>query len=124
MPRFRDKRLNIRVSDYERDFILKNMQLNGFKNVTDYFIECIAKHETTVVDTRPLLAVKNEINKIGVNVNQVAKIANTGRNVDNDMVLTLKKSIDEMRAIVNKAFIKGAYNGIHENRADKIGNAS
>ena len=119
MPRLRDTRLNIRVTEKEKEFILKNMQKNGFRNVTDFFIECITRHKTTVVDTVPLLAVKTEINKVGVNVNQIAKVANTGRTVNNEMLELLKKHIDEMRAIVNKAFVKEADNGIYENCADK-----
>ena len=123
MSRHRDKRLNIRVTETERDFIIKNMQQNGLRNVTDFFIECIIKHKTVVINTMPLLAVKNELNKIGVNINQIAKIANTTRNVDNATLLSLQKSIDEMRTIVNKAFTKEAEDGIHENRTDKNGNA-
>ena len=123
MPRHRDKRLNIRVTEAERDFIIKNMQQNGLRNVTDFFIECIIKHKTVVINTIPLLTVKNELNKIGVNINQIAKIANTTRNVDNATLLSLQKSIEEMREIVNKAFTKEAKDGIHENRTDKNGNA-
>ncbi len=69
-------------------------------------------------------AVKNEINKIGVNINQIAKIANTGRDVNYNMVLVLKQYIDEMRAIINKAFIKGADYGVHKDSTDKDGNTS
>ena len=124
MPRKRDTRLNIRVNEEEKDFILKNMQKNGFKNVTDFLIECITRHKTTVVDTMPLFAVKNEINKVGVNINQVAKIANTGRTVNYDMLLELQKDIDKMHNIVNNAFAKEIDDGLHENRTDKDRNAS
>lgn len=124
MPRIRDTRLNIRVTEEEKEFILKSMQNNSFRNVTDFIIECITQHKTTVVDTMPLMAVKNEINKVGVNVNQIAKVANTNRTVNTDMLQLLKKYIDEMRAIVNKAFAKEVDDGIHKNCADKNRHAS
>ena len=119
MPRIRDTRLNIRVTEEEKEFILKSMQNNSFRNVTDFIIECITQHKTMVVDTMPLMAVKNEINKVGVNVNQIAKVANTNRTVNTDMLQLLKKYIDEMRAIVNKAFAREVDDGIHENCTDK-----
>ena len=65
----------------------------------------------------PLLAVKNEMSRIGSNINQIARVANTSKSIYRSDVLRLENEVDELREIVHKNFmtIKDAKeNGLHE----------
>ena len=104
MGRYRDERITIRVTAEEKALIRKKMKENGFRNVTDFFVWCIGKHRTTVIDTTPILEVKTEINRIGNNINQIAKVANTVRWVDKDMMSAVVNGLKEIKQTVNAAF--------------------
>ena len=45
-----------------------------------------------------------EINKIGTNINQIAKVTNERRNIYHDDVLALKDEITKIRRIIDKEF--------------------
>ena len=128
MPRIRTERLTERLTIDEKKFILKKMREAGYKNVSDFFLHCICKQNTVVIDTMPILEVKDEINKIGVNVNQIAKVANTNKYVSQAMLDRLKCDLQEVKDIVNKGFytcVKERDNvGLCKDSTDKTGNTS
>ena len=123
MARWRNETLGLRLTTEEKEIIKARMAACGYKNATDFIMKCICTQAFINVDTRPLLGLKNEISRIGSNVNQIAKVANTSKSIHYDDVLELERNIDELRAIIHRAFYtcvkeKNSY-GIHENNTDK-----
>ena len=117
MGRYRDQTLGIRLTQDEKEKILAHMEKAGFKNITDFFIYCTCNCRAFNFDLTPLLAVKNEMSRIGSNINQIAKVANTSKSVYRNDVLRLEDEVNELRKIVHKNFmtIKDAKeNGLHE----------
>lgn len=104
MARWRDRVLSIRLTDEELDAIKTRMKMAGSKNTADFILTCVCSNTINVVDTKPLMAVKTELSRIGNNVNQVAKVANTSQSIYYNDVLALKRQIDDVRKIVENAF--------------------
>ena len=104
MARWRDKTLSIRLTDEEREAIKTQMKRAGSKNTADFILTCVCNHTTNVIDTKPLMAVKTELSRIGNNVNQIAKVANTSKSIYYNEVLALKMQLDDVRKVVDKAF--------------------
>ena len=104
MARYRDKRLTIRLTEDELNTIKTRMKLAGNRNTTDFILTCVCTNTINVIDTVPLLSVKTELSKIGNNVNQIARVANSTKSIHYDDVQKLKAQVDEMRKIVGDAF--------------------
>jgi hypothetical protein len=102
--RTRNRQLNLKFTEEEFNFITKKKETAKVQNYTDFIMKIAAQSQVIVVDTKPLLEVANQINKIGVNVNQMAKIANTTGKIYSNEFEDLKKKISEMESIVEKTF--------------------
>ena len=123
MGRFRNERINVRLADFEKEIFYKQMKRAGHKNVTDFIMTAICKHHSTVVDTAPILEIKGELNRIGCNVNQLAKVANSTRSIYAYDVEMLRNNLTAVQDLVEKAFqmcVDGRRLdcGVHEDNAD------
>lgn len=65
------------VDEEELAFIKYKMTKAGIKNQSEYLRQMAVYGKTVNLDFSDLRPIYNEINKIGVNLNQVARIANT-----------------------------------------------
>ena len=101
----RDERFTVRLTADEKAFIKEKMRKSGFRNVADYFLHCVYSNHTLVVDTMPILEVKTELNRIGNNVNQIAKQANINGFLSKGIVEELVGNMEKMQDIVNAAFM-------------------
>ena len=116
MGRWRDQTLGIRLTEDEKEKILTRMRLAGKKNVTDFILDCVFRYNILSIDTKPILAVKNEMSRIGSNINQIARVANTSKNIYRNDVIRLEQEVDELRELLHKHFkiVKDAKeNGVH-----------
>ncbi len=123
MGRFRNERINVRLSDFEKEIFYKQMKRAGHKDVTDFIMTAICRHHSTVIDTSPILEIKGELNRIGCNVNQLAKVANSTRSIYADDVEEIRGNLTAVRDLVEKAFqmcVDGRRldYGVHEDNAD------
>ena len=84
-----NRRRNIQIKFYvneeENKRILKNMKLVGIENKGE-FLRILAQYGQCVrIDTSGMDRLTQEINKIGTNVNQIARKANAGLIDKNDI---------------------------------------
>lgn len=91
------------LSDEEFEFFKQQKYRSGVSNYTDFLMKVVSQSQVISIDTRPLLVLAEQVSKIGVNVNQVAKIANITRSVFEDDVRLLQEKIDEMDSLINSA---------------------
>ena len=124
MGRYRDQRITVRLTEHEKEILYRQMKRAGNRNVSDFIMTAACTHRSTVIDTSPILEIKGELSRIGNNVNQIAKVANTTHSIFADDVDKLKGELTAVRDLVEKAFgmcIEGRRMdiGIHENSADK-----
>ncbi len=84
--RKRDERIQFFVTQDEKEFIVKNASLMQTKNIGAYLRKMAIDGQVIVKDYSVLKNVTAEINKIGVNINQISKrINSTGNAYENDM---------------------------------------
>lgn len=75
------------VNEEELAFIKYKMTKAGIKNQSEYLRQMAVYGKTVNLDFSDLRPIYNEINKIGVNLNQIARIANTtGTIYQNDII--------------------------------------
>lgn len=67
------------------------MEASKAYNYTGFIIRAMCTTDYFVVDTRPLLEVAGEINSIGTNINQIAKVANTSQSIYEKDIEVLQK---------------------------------
>ncbi|MBQ7266168.1 MAG: MobC family plasmid mobilization relaxosome protein [Firmicutes bacterium] len=110
MSKVRCERFTVRLSPYEKAFIVRKMRESGYNNLGDYFMHCVSSNRTTVVDTMPIWEIKTELNKIGTNINQIAKKANTNGFLSDTDIRELKEDMREVKDTVNMGlnpYLKG-----------------
>lgn len=64
--------------------LLKSKAKYARLSLTDYILRCSSKKKIIVIDGLPELV--KEINKIGVNINQIVRVANQFKSVDENSV--------------------------------------
>ncbi|MBR1737876.1 MAG: plasmid mobilization relaxosome protein MobC [Firmicutes bacterium] len=121
---YRTERINLRFTKEEKEFIDERKKQHKAKCYSDFVLSVIANQKCFIIDTNPLLAVASEINAVGQNVNQIAKVANITHSIYEKDITKLKERIDEIESIVsryldlsNKAR-DGKLNGLYKDIAD------
>jgi hypothetical protein len=102
--RTRNRQLNLKFTEEEFNFITKKKETAKVQNYTDFIMKIATQSQLVIIDTKPLLEVAYEVNKIGVNVNQMAKVANTSGSIYKGEFENLKNRIDELEGIIQKCF--------------------
>lgn len=111
----------IRVTSTEK----KNIQekaLAAHMSVSSYMIKLSEDKKIIVAEKIPQLLY--EISKIGTNINQVAKIANTQKFVNNRLLENITEGMNELEKLLQK-ILSEVYNDEHtirslEKRIDKL----
>ncbi|HEM3180818.1 plasmid mobilization protein [Streptococcus suis] len=112
-----------RVTPEENQDIKVRMKAAGLKNFENYARLMTLTGKVVVVNFDGLIDLRKEINSIGVNINQIAKVANTDEQVSTEQVVTLlngmKRIEDLLTEIANKNIMKaGQYDGLYEGASD------
>lgn len=95
MGRYRDQRITVRLTEDEKEILYRQMKRAGNRNVSDFIMTAACTHRSTVIDTSPILEIKGELSRIGNNVNQIAKVANTTHSIFAEDVDTLGTAYEE-----------------------------
>lgn len=104
--RARGKRQEFYLDDQELNAIEKNMEKLKINNKSEYYREMALKGKKIFFKyDRNLESLVTEINKIGTNINQVAKVTNERRNIYYEDILVLKEELTNIRRIIDKEFI-------------------
>lgn len=78
--------LKLRVNLEERKKIEEKMELAQIDNFSLFARLMLLSGEVRVIDFKEIQAIRYEVNRIGVNINQLIKLAHEKRNVgDNDL---------------------------------------
>jgi len=88
--------IKFRVTEDEREFILDKMQLSGTNNLAAYLRKIAIDGYVINTDFSDLKAVVSEMQKIGVNVNQIARRVNSTNRIYEQDFEEMKRGIDEI----------------------------
>lgn len=104
--RARAVQIIIRVTPEEKELIQKKMEQLGTDNFSRYARKMLIDGYVIRVDLAEFQALANEVNKIGVNINQIAKIVNATGTIFGDDMQRLKEMMDELWRLL-KSFLSG-----------------
>ena len=96
--RKRTVQLHFMVTEHERDLIRQKMEQLGTNNLGVYLRKMAIDGMIVNTDTTYLKAMYQEMHKIGVNINQLAKVANT-------VGTATPQDIEELKEMVKKIWL-------------------
>ena len=96
--RKRDVQILLWVTPEEKKMIRKRMMLSKTSNMSVYLRKMAIDGMIVNTDTTYLKAMYQEMHKIGVNINQLAKVANT-------VVTATPQDIEELKEMVKKIWL-------------------
>lgn len=104
--RVRNKLQKFYLDDQELSVVENNMARLKINNKSEYYRDMALKGKKILFeyDRENLCDLVTEINKIGTNINQIAKVTNERRNIYHEDVLILKDEITKIRRIIDKEF--------------------
>ncbi|KAF0052066.1 plasmid mobilization protein [Streptococcus agalactiae] len=88
------------ITEEEQVKIKRQMVKAKIKNFSNFARLMLTNGQVTVVNFDELLDVKKEVNKIGVNINQIAKAVNTGDEVTLDLLEKLLSQVDHIDTLI------------------------
>lgn len=97
MPnRIRAEQLIIRVTSEEKLLIQKKMKQMGAANFSRYARKMLLDGHVITLDLSQFQELANEVNKVGVNINQIAKAVNATGSVQAADINRLKEMMEEL----------------------------
>ncbi|MCD8090186.1 MAG: MobC family plasmid mobilization relaxosome protein [Clostridiales bacterium] len=100
MSRYRNERLYVMVTKEEKEAIKQKMSKLGMTNLGDFVRLCLTVNPIVHIDVSKINELIYEINKIGVNINQIAKAANTSKNVYQSDIEDVKQQLDKLNKFI------------------------
>jgi len=94
--RKREIMLRFRVTEDERDLIYKKMRLLHTNNLAAYMRKIAIDGYILAVDNSDIKAMTAEIQKIGVNINQIAKRVNSTTRIYEQDITEIKEALEEI----------------------------
>ena len=104
--RKRTVQIKFRVTEEERAFIEQKMQLVPTRNMEAYLRKMAIDGYIVNTDTTPLKKQYEEMHKIGININQIAKKVNTTGDLYPEEMQELKEMVKELWRILRSSQLK------------------
>ncbi len=104
--RKRTVQVKFRVTEAERDLILEKMKLIPTNNMAAYLRKIAIDGYIIQVDHSDIKAMTAEIQKIGVNINQIARRVNSTGSIYQDDIDELKGALDEICRLQRLSLLK------------------
>lgn len=104
--RKRNKEIHFYVTEEERKLIRQKMILSKTRNMGAYLRKMAIDGYIINTDTAPIKQVYEEMHKIGVNINQIAKKVNTTGDVYAEDMEELKGMMNELWRILRSSPLK------------------
>ena len=104
--RKRTVQIKFRVTEEERAFIEQKMQLVPTRNMEAYLRKMAIDGYIVNTDTTPLKKQYEEMHKIGVNINQIAKKVNSTGDLYPEEMKELKEMMKELWRILRSSPLK------------------
>lgn len=93
----REKTIRARVTEAEKNYCLEQADLAGLSE-TEYVRKRILGHKITLPPSKADAALLMELNRIGVNLNQLTKQTNAGK----DMPYSIQDVLGQLKIVLEK----------------------
>ena len=98
--------IKFRVTQAEKDLIYEKMGLLGTNNLAAYLRKISIDGYIINVDNSDLKAIAAEMQKIGVNINQIARRVNTTSRIYEQDFEEMKRGIDDIWRLLRLSLLK------------------
>ena len=98
--RFRTKQKKVRLTEEENELLKRKINVSPYDNFQNYARHMLLTGEIHYVDYSELKELKWEINKIGNNINQIAKLANQFDEISQEDIEELLEIIQQVEILV------------------------
>ena len=95
--RYRNKDIHVMVTEIEKEIIERKSKTAGFSSINAYALKMLLHGLVVQIDLKEVLELNNSINRIGVNINQIAYQANSSSRVAVDDILRVKSLLKEVQ---------------------------
>ncbi len=99
--RLREEQIAFRTSNFEKDLIKRNFKESGMDSFREFAVKILSDGYILNIDTSELHNYAYEINKIGININQIAHKVNMLDEKNPDIYL-LKQNVEECLFLMNE----------------------
>ena len=96
--RYIEKKIRLRPD--ENNYIKNKMDNAGRKNFNAFALEMLIQGQVTIVDFKSLSDLKIAIDRVGKNINQIAKKVNESGDVSKNDIDETKKLLKEIETVV------------------------
>lgn len=103
---YRQIQKKMRVTPQENGLIKQRMAHHNFSNFNTYARYMLLTGEVVTVDYSELIKLRTEINRIGTNINQLAKYVNTTEEITLENFQNLQASLAEVKQLMDDSFDK------------------
>ncbi|MFS9080740.1 plasmid mobilization relaxosome protein MobC [Streptococcus chosunense] len=103
---YRQIQKKMRVTPQENGLIKQRMAHHNFSNFNTYARYMLLTGEVVTVDYSELIKLRTEINRIGTNINQLAKYVNTTEEITLENFQNLQASLAEVKRLMDDSFDK------------------
>lgn len=94
--RTRNKRLEIKLTEEEKEIFEKKMKLAKCKTMSHFLRKCVLEKEIYQVDLQPFADLQGLLYNATSNINQIAKRVNSTGIIYHDDIKDMKKQIDHI----------------------------
>jgi len=98
--------IKFRVTEAERDLIYEKMRLLNTNNLAAYLRKIAIDGYIIAADNSDIKAMTAEIQKIGVNINQIAKRVNSTTRIYEQDITEIKGALDEIWRLQRLSLLK------------------
>ena len=96
IERKRNYLIKFYVDGEEKKFIIEKMKAAGIKNLSAYLRKISIEGKIEIVDYSEIRKFVSEINKIGVNINQIVKRVNETKSVFREDIKDIQNKLEEI----------------------------
>lgn len=93
--RTRNNRVTLRLTDNELKIFDEKLKKIGLSQQT-FLYKMVFENYIAIIDFKEMAALRNEINKIGININQIACKVNETQNIKSHELQIIKDSIKDI----------------------------
>ena len=104
--RTRDVQIIVRVTPDEKEKIIERMKSIPIKDLSKYGRKMLLNGLIINLDLTQFHELANEVNKIGVNINQAVKIANANGNIAPTEIAELQGGVDAIWQLLKSSLSK------------------
>lgn len=94
----------IRFSEEENNYLKRKIERSPFNNFQNYARILLLTGEVKIVDYSELQRLNGEVNRIGNNINQMAKLAHQFKEISSEDISALSQQLHEIQLMISERF--------------------